>query len=233
MPNRNSYLSVSLSPETRCACAQLQQALDEAVVGDGHKFSPLSLDDLHLTFNFCGEELSKLPAETLKAWHLSICDEIKDLSEDLSRCTMRFSQLDVFPPGKNNLVVARFDAPEALHQLQWRTIRALQAAAAKYGHGRADLADLRNKERDSWAPHVTLGKVHAPKGVVANVAHGAARKAASSADTVTAFSMLREVPAAGLSLCGAQPKHVWIDWRGTLGFASVAASDERMGLDIE
>ena len=133
---------------------------------------------------------------------------------------MRFSGIDVFPPGKNNLLVARFEASPALHELQ----RLVEENAVVSSGSAA------RSEGGAWAPHVTLGKVRASRADVGGAGLRAAahvwRMCGQGVDEgVGPFAPMHGVldallvaPSDGLTLCGDQPKQVWIDWRRTLKF---------------
>jgi hypothetical protein len=82
-------------------------------------FNRMEWDSLHMTFVFAGEILHTLPAESLLAWHAGVCSilEAELESQGCGLPLLRFNGLDLFPPEKKNLVIARFSASPALHSI--------------------------------------------------------------------------------------------------------------------
>lgn len=231
MPNRNAYLAVCFSECTRHALVVLQDELEAHLEQDGHAFDRMSVDGLHMTFLFAGESLGRMRADELAAWHAQTRAVIKETARPSGDANMHFSGIDVFPPGKCNLLVARFEVPPWLTEQQ-RVIEAAAHAAgvrcstseAKAGYG-------------VWAPHVTLGKVRAKRAEVT----AAASRAAKSVNTMCrreakegcgvsglerdVLDALLMAPADGLTLCGDLPRQKWIDWRRSLRFDGSVRND--------
>ena len=231
MPNGIAYLGVSLDDAAKDSLATIQAALQTAIGPTGHTWSPLTISQLHMTLFFAGEELGMLPRPVLEAWHAAVCQALRDVQRQsdfsLSDCRMRLHGLEVFPPEKQNLVVATFEVPRALHSLHERVIACTrQVASTMPGTTGAGLMGLvANNAARAWNPHCTLGKLHAPKGTVASVANQAIRE-------VCGAGVPQELQAArsdGLLMCGAAPKQAKINWRSTLKFAS---EDEEDGNDV-
>lgn len=176
MPNRNSYLALNFPETARDVLRSVAVACSDAAIEQGYGFEAMDFDDLHMTFFFMGEALRVLTSGQLIAFHAAIERAVS--SADLSPQFMRFESLDLFPPGKTNLIVAKFRPPSGLRLLQ----RQLVEIARQHGLGGS--ASLRKQlyEEDSWTPHCTLGvfecsrtslilfqKLRAPAKQVANL----------------------------------------------------------------
>ena len=233
MPNRNAYLAVSLDDSTRRALVELQDALQENLAQDGHAFDRMDEHELHMTFIFLGESLRKLKAEALHSWHAHVVQALQNDGQGAeSAGTMRLSGISAFPPGKRNLLVAQFEAPQSLRDLQSR-IEETAISAGIIPRPKGDLG--------IWTPHVTLGKVRASKAVVEKAVSGAAthvwnlcggeghehdvkeqQQLQEGLESAAPMSRVRDAllvaPASGLILRGEQPKQAWIDWEETLRF---------------
>eukprot|EP00750_Incisomonas_marina_P008372 INCI15451.2.p1 GENE.INCI15451.2~~INCI15451.2.p1 ORF type:complete len:236 (+),score=45.98 INCI15451.2:249-956(+) len=145
--NGNAYLTVTLPPRQREALYQVAQALGEAIAAESASFDVMSPDAIHMTFLFCGKTLAALSTSTLGRFYdrLSIyCGSTNECADDSSEnngdgetshmltrvadqvtrcsCKLAFDRLQLFPPGKNNLIVAIY-RPE-------KTLTALQRAVA-------------------------------------------------------------------------------------------------------
>ena len=112
MPNRNAYFGLELAPAVTTALETISKNLKAAFVADGYEFDVMDPKDLHCTVFFFGEGLRRLPSGQLAAWHAEVTALISeaDLRADHDSAHMRYQGLDIFPPGKHNLVVARFKA---------------------------------------------------------------------------------------------------------------------------
>mmetsp|Transcript_9679 Transcript_9679/g.20317 ORF Transcript_9679/g.20317 Transcript_9679/m.20317 type:complete len:465 (-) Transcript_9679:2277-3671(-) len=68
---------------------------------------------LHITFFFCGTVLDQMTNEQLILWNASLRQLIQKKECLLSKCTLKFHSLAVFPPHRENLIVALFqNSPE-------------------------------------------------------------------------------------------------------------------------
>lgn len=222
MPNRNAYLAVCFNDATRSALQELQDALEEHLGREGYAFDRMDTQELHMTFFFAGEQLSQLKADALRAWHARLVATIQ--AAIAGEVTMRLSGISVFPPGKFNLLVARFDAPTKLHELQRLVKEGARTA------GIASSGSQAESEGGAWVPHVTLGKVRASRAVVGTAAARAAEHAwqlcgqgvdeglGAFAPMHGHLNALLVAPTDGLTLCGDQPKQAWLDWQETLRF---------------
>jgi hypothetical protein len=128
--NKNSYLVVQLPDTARDGLSELSRFLEEVgcetapVKDEGSRdstsvFDPMAHESLHITFYFAGEGLHTLPAHSLCELHAAAAaDTAMTPSSSKPTVVLRFTGLALFPPGKQNLVVALFDAPPMLHALQ-------------------------------------------------------------------------------------------------------------------
>lgn len=234
MPNGIAYLGVSLDDATKHSLARIQTALKAAIEPTGHSWSPLTVSQLHMTFFFCGEELGALPRAVLEAWHSELCRSLRDVQQSdfsLNDCRMRLKGLEVFPPEKQNLVVATFEVPRALHLLHERVITCTRSLASTFpgSTGAGLLALASNNGARAWNPHCTLGKLHAPKGLVANVANQAIHEVLGAGEICEQTQVARSD---GLLMCGVAPKQAKIDWRSSLMFLTGVDEDEMDGNDV-
>ena len=146
MPNKNAYLAVCFNDATRVGLVELQDAVAGHLERESHTFDRMDPQELHMTFFFAGEQLSQLKPGELRAWHAQIVAAVQRANLDTIR--MRLSGISVFPPDKFNLVVARFDVPARLHELQRRVGEGARSAGIASSGSQADL------EGGAWVPHV-------------------------------------------------------------------------------
>lgn len=205
MPNKNSYLSLALSANTRDNLAHVQAELARSVAAQsgGASFSPMAWEDLHITFFFGGERLAKLPAATVEAWAAAVRGAIC-AGGFTHTASLRFAALEPFPPGKGNLIVARFDADKVLHELQSRLTTIWTDM----------VGDPCGIETNAWIAHCTLGKVYASKAAVVAVAE----RAIKGAECSQACEALLHVRTSGLVFCGCVPMQRGFDWESILRF---------------
>ena len=219
-----AYLAVSLNDQTKDALTEIQGILKINADEKGLAWSPFEWNQLHMTFFFCGEDLNKLPVTVLKRWHQSLLSAIQSIGDQLADCEMRLVGLDVFPPGKNNLIVARFDVSPALRQLHKLVIETAELEA-KNTHGVSGtlFRNMLTKNSDrEWSPHCTLGKLHAPRGTVANHAAVLVHGVSADLDAARVFRLLSQASTDGLIMGGSKPKQAWIDWKESLLFSSIS-----------
>jgi len=69
---------------------------------------------MHMTFFFAGETLIKLKGDVLNQFHQDVTMLTQESSTmvavTIPLTMLKFSHLELFPPGKRNLVVAIFEA---------------------------------------------------------------------------------------------------------------------------
>jgi 2'-5' RNA ligase len=151
------------------------------------KFKARSRASLHMTFFFGGEVLTALPAAELIDWHGKVRDRLEEsgfclastetsgqegadeVGTNQSTADDNFwfdvTEICMFPPRRNNLIVAVLEASPAWHQLH-KDVRDI----AKEGESKA-LKDLTTYSKDKWTAHITLGNIFGggSKGEVRNV----------------------------------------------------------------
>ena len=213
--NGNAYLTVGLPPRQRAALHHLTQRLSQAVTAipkaQGDKpagFDPMAKEGLHMTFVFCGKVLGGLPGSTLEQFHHGVTKTVANSIPPTSptagatrrQCTLRFRELRLFPPQKENLVVAVYEASPVLGALQKHTLQ--QAADVGVRTATAEL-DV------PWVPHVTLGKIRAPKAAVRQVG----RAMIAALRTVASSCLERPILPLGIELSGSTPKQRWLEWQ--------------------
>ena len=218
--SRNSYLSCAFPDDVRLALASLCSTLTGACAAAGAHFDPMAREDLHCTFFFAGEQLHGLSPGKLSAWHDACRGAAASVASRASPPSLRFARLDLFPPGKSNLVVAVFEATSDLLQLQ-ADIEALGAAT-----GIAINPSLRRLAAagepsfpgvTAWVPHCTLGKIRAPKASVAQVGAAVLSSALSFSDPAAAAPAYHHFSVRGLELKGAAPRQQWLEWDLPIG----------------
>lgn len=160
MTNKNSYFCVGLSDDQRAALATVAAELADAcaaVAGVG--FDPMACDDLHMTACFVGDALVHLKRPALLALKEALgADATPPSGQPPPQLAPR--GLSLFPPGKNNLIVMRFDAPGNVVKRQADAVR---VCGDVLGKGVTACND------PEWLPHVTLGKLRGDEAKFASV----------------------------------------------------------------
>jgi len=135
--------------------------------------SPRSRHSLHMTYFFMGRVLNDMPSEEVQRWNSLVRSCVLEHNKSTPRLySLRFKNLILFPPNRNYLVVAEFEASSDLVDLydQFCSL----ALAEKSGDKTDDdvyefplLRDLTLKQQQydsKWIPHVTLGNVQGGSG---------------------------------------------------------------------
>ncbi|CAE8742947.1 unnamed protein product [Polarella glacialis] len=135
-----------------------------------------------------------------------------------SQVTLLWSQLsfcgfELFPPGKMNLVVARFEPSPSLLQLREAALSRCKEDGLSLPSSLFSLLE----QEGAWPPHVTLGKIRATKSDV-----GAARCGAQMA----VLAPTGALQPSGLTLLGERPPRAWCDWDGALTFRNPVVNEE-------
>jgi len=125
---------------------------------------------------------------------------------------------ELFPPDKQNEVVALFKASPALRALQAGLV---EAAAA---HGLQFLKDVVEHSEESWCAHVTLGKIGAKSDSI-----GLLRLQNLPFPFSTALSESGSLHANGLILVGDQPSRLHLDWH--LSFLLMSKDHSRCAME--
>lgn len=174
--------------------AQAIQTQSKALLSADVGFEATAPERLHATFVFHGELLQALTKPQLAQLHQELSDIVKE--SDLEQCELPFKRFELFPPGKQNLIIARFEAPKLLVKLR----RSLWRCCLKHN------ASL--KIDDEWLPHVTLGKLQASKAQLGGVTVAALEE----------FAPKLPIMVQGLTLLGTRPKQLWLDWEEAFQF---------------
>ena len=118
---------------------------------------------------------------------------------------LRLKGLDLFSPGKQTLIVARFAAPARLIALQ----AAVEASAD--GRGINHSGSQRRLAGSGWVAHCMLGKPRASKIEVANIGARASKTLQKS--SLASLQAVRLAVVGGLVLCGETPMQAYLDWK--------------------
>ena len=218
MPNSNAYLALALPDATRRALQALTSRLEAQVRLSGGEFKAMDGDALHMTFLFCGEQLSgrEMPASSLVAWHATLCRAVQDF---IGSAKLKVQRLELFPPGKQNLVVATFEASHSMHRLQ-HELEKLSAAAGLHMSDSVRRQENEQQGDITWIPHVTLGKLRTKKNglqsrISVNLHSG----------HLNLHSDLN-FHAPKIILCGRIPQQAWLDWDHALVFANDSSESD-------
>jgi 2'-5' RNA ligase len=212
--NKNSYLCVSLPFEAveslSTVATNIQALCDNATFLDEKvSFKPMRLEGIHMTFLFAGTVLHQLPVSVLTQWYEECSAAVSRYNKEKSILT--FDHLELFPPGKLNLVVGLFQASNELHSLQHE----IHDISVRLGI----VKDSGSIQHEKFIPHVTLGKIIASKSVLGQIGQA----------IITNTSILEEsesnqeppeilnknfriIAPSGIDLRGVAPKQKWFDW---------------------
>jgi len=225
------------------------------------KVKPRSEDSLHMTFFFGGEVLCELPAEELVEFHARVSALLLDNgfvqnqqqqqqesgAEDdrIGTCDggdgvstsqrFRVKEICLFPPRRNNLVVAVLEAPPLFQRLHDE----IRSIAKNWGDdpdgggeenkdrsGDNDgstsppknaLREIASYSKDNWTPHVTLANVYGgneeSKRMLRELLQDISQRETASADS----DFLMEASGRTIEMGGPVPEQVELDWNFTLG----------------
>jgi len=143
---RQAWVSLVLGEDTR------EELL--ALVGQVQDVSPVALDamaraDLHMTLAFLGTSITK---KQLAPAQRGALDVAMSAFDGAAAATLSLVGLELFPPGKQNLLIARFHADKTA----LARVRALQEAC--YTAGLLSHDEWARVVSAPFAPHITLGK---------------------------------------------------------------------------
>lgn len=220
MPNQNNFLAVALEPSMVDELHRVAKALEASTpeflgLPAGATFDPIANCSLHLTFLFLGEFLRKLPADELRHLHAACVVEVQaalTTNESLAQ-TLPFLGFQLFPPGKANLVVARFGATEGLLQLRARILSVCAETGVSLPASYFSLIE----GEGAWTPHVTLGKIGARRGDIGHASCAGAR--------MRALALTRPLQPLGITLLGEAPPRASCDWTDVLSFGIADVED--------
>ena len=202
MPKSNSYVCVDLPKWAKTALCDVAAALQREPAKhlgvEGTSFRPHTLESIHMTCLFCGKSLCELSSGDLSRFHGALTQLAGLQAED---ARLEFLRYELFPPDKQNEVVALFRASPKLRALQAGTVTAAGA------HGLQCLKDVVEHSEESWCAHVTLGKIGAKSDSV-----GSLRLQHLPFPFSAALSESGSIHAKGLILVGDQPSRLHLDW---------------------
>jgi len=201
-----AFLAVNLDGPLKAALQEVADAVegsaDELLGVKDIGFTPHGQDKLHMTFVFCGEALHKLPRADLVKLHGDLLEVVSG-ADSMQTGQLEFKSFELFPPDKQNLIIAHFEAPPTLQALR----KALWNVCLKYG--------VAVKDDEDWMAHVTLGKIKATKAQVCRVTCAALPAPAFPAGSLKPL---------GLTLLGARPRQAWLDWADALLFSKASST---------
>eukprot|EP00040_Diaphanoeca_grandis_P038674 m.257025 g.257025 ORF g.257025 m.257025 type:complete len:174 (-) comp34930_c0_seq1:121-642(-) len=130
-----SFASVELGPEL----THELHTLAHAISATSDNFRPMERDGLHCTVMFYGALLTKGPPQTSR----EVLQVLADLNQIEEEHEVRVQpQVELFPPGKQNLAVAILDVPTRWRDQRLKLMR----------------TEMDGKNAMDWVAHVTLGK---------------------------------------------------------------------------
>jgi 2'-5' RNA ligase len=193
MPSKNSYLCVTLPAPTVDALESLSMDLASSCP----QFTPAATPSLHMTFSFLSTTYNTLPASTLLEYHARVLSAVNACR----LATLEYAGLQMFPPGKANLIVATFTAPPALHQLHAQ----LHSLLPRH---------LQAVNPTTWIPHVTLCKLKATKKDLQEVSRALICTSDNTDNTEAAAALQGGLrfDADEISMGGATPVRARLDW---------------------
>ena len=211
--NKNTYLTVQLPPASIDGLAALAghltkmaAALPAGPSGKVPSFRAMERGVMHMTFFFAGEQLVGLNGDRLAAFHTAVVAAAA-LAGGPRDTELMFVGLRLFPPGKNNLIVAEYAAPGWLSLLQAEVER----IAAEHSVGTSDSVrrdPAANCAAAQWVPHVTLGKIRATRATVGGVGATLVQAGAAVATPLNVGGFRPR----GLNVGGFHPRQRWLDW---------------------
>eukprot|EP01124_Arcella_intermedia_P015082 TRINITY_DN21610_c0_g3_i1.p1 TRINITY_DN21610_c0_g3~~TRINITY_DN21610_c0_g3_i1.p1 ORF type:complete len:195 (+),score=33.06 TRINITY_DN21610_c0_g3_i1:37-621(+) len=190
--SRTNWLSTNLPDDVRDALSQVAQSIQqnpEAVFGDGTiTFDPMAHEDIHMTILFIGDGLHRLKFDVLNKFHQS-CQALGSSKE----FPLRFTGYSLFPPEKNNLIVARFTTEKPFHAFTERLVTCTEQVG---------LQGIRAKH--NFEPHITLGKIGANKEQIQKLIKRGLQVAPLN---------IQQFKTDGYYLSGATPPQAYLDWK--------------------
>jgi len=143
----SSYLSLVLAPATRDA---LQTCIAHIQSASPVPLDAMSNADMHMTLVFLGSNMRGLTS----AKRAKLEEVLETFSANASATAedLEFAALELFPPSKRNLLIARYSIKgknlEAVHKLQ----------AACFEMGLVSKEEHTKSQSTEFIGHVTLGK---------------------------------------------------------------------------
>ena len=132
---KNIWFSFTLPESIRSKLDIIAIKISETI-----PFSPMRYDDIHMTCIFLGKQP--------KSQDIAQIESI--IKSHNLKGMMRFIGLEFFPPTKNNLIIARFDAAKEVLKIIEQI--------------KQDIKDIMKYDIDmEIIPHITLGKINLSK----------------------------------------------------------------------
>jgi 2'-5' RNA ligase len=172
----NNWISLNLPEDLRKDLYDIAIYLQKNIkmlINDQVEFDPMKLEDIHLTLVFCGEKLHHIKEEQ-KEYLNNI---IKAFSDKIHK--LKFTSYTLFPPYKENLIVAKFTCNKELNEEVLKLKR--------------EFVKFNIIFEPSFLPHITLGKIKNMKKEYA--------KQCNLADLVK-IKNIHEFSTKGCYLCG-------------------------------
>eukprot|EP01127_Copromyxa_protea_P003495 TRINITY_DN13308_c0_g1_i1.p1 TRINITY_DN13308_c0_g1~~TRINITY_DN13308_c0_g1_i1.p1 ORF type:complete len:199 (-),score=22.92 TRINITY_DN13308_c0_g1_i1:35-631(-) len=191
--SRSNWLSFSLPSPVRDALYEVAKGIAEDaidVLGPDITFRNMEHSDIHMTGLFIGDGLHSLKFAQLSRFH-TLCSQAPTKKE----MKLKFIGFSLFPPGKNNLIVAKFEADQDLYEYAEHLLLSAEAVG---------LQGLR--EKHNLEPHVTLGKIQGTRAQVGCLSkHGGPQ--------IPDLALVaKEWTTNGSYLCGKIPQQAFLDW---------------------
>jgi 2'-5' RNA ligase len=136
MPYKNNYIAVSI-PDTIKAQISLIQGVIKSI---DPQFKEMGFNELHMTLVFLGKMFNGVKKEVIQDFDKNV----KDIIDGSFKMEFSNPIIQKFPPGKQNLVVIKFNYNEnafKLHKIMYDT----------YGNN--------SDKFENWTPHITIGKL--------------------------------------------------------------------------
>lgn len=190
-----------------------------------------TLSSLHMTYFFCGKVLDEMPSDELGLWNSMVRERLAEYNCDSSsvgKYTLHFKGLKLFPPNRDNLIVAMFESSSKLNGLYDELLKL--AMSEKLTHHDGDeskymfpllaeltksLHDKRNQNKNnspSWRAHVTLGNISGRSGDDDVNKLNSWLEDCKYQDS-DMLQLSNEIKVDGLALGGPVPSHVeLLDW---------------------
>lgn len=178
-------------------------------------FRPRSLESLHMTLFFGGEVIPTMPAEELIEWHTQVSRRLAQSSFCLKGNStetshddyfFRFSGLQIFPPHRQNLIVAVFEPSMAWHTL-YHELNEIASDVSIF----PSLAKVATKNRDRWVAHVTLGNLYGDRTALnSSFLHEIYDPTLLSPTNKNILNL--PTKASGITIGGPMPEQVSLDW---------------------
>jgi 2'-5' RNA ligase len=180
------------------------------------RFKPRSRQSLHMTLFFGGETICELPPNELSEWHRRLSRRLAQSGFCLNdhnpkeidvfgNYSLRVDGLKVFPPQRNNLIVATLELAPLWHLLHDDIRKIAQDESCSEA-----LAEVTAYSKNKWIAHVTLGNVNGgPKSKI-NSLHtllGEVFEKHAPSEIIEAGS-----DPVGIAMGGPMPDQVDLDW---------------------